>query len=87
MHESWSTRAVPVSFIKKLFGFEYSKNKIINDPFEITTAHGTSNENYRTKFSILKSKIKLKFFLFNFHDQFDLLLELDNIKLLSIQLD
>lgn len=63
----------------------------MNQPFQITTAHGTSTEN----FSLLlpsselfkKPDIMLKYFLFHFHDHFDILLGLDNLKSIGATID
>lgn len=74
------------SFIKKFLGFECFKNNIINENFEVTTAHGTSKEKYSVTCPFLGHR-KSKFYLFDFHEDFDMLLGLDNIKNLCINLD
>nr|CAH7734904.1 unnamed protein product [Callosobruchus chinensis] len=64
---------------KKLF----PKN-IKNDPFQISSAHGTSTEQYSMTMPSSKifnnPGIFMKFHLFKFHDQFQCLLGLDNLK-------
>lgn len=79
------------SFINPDIAQKYFKEKIKNDPFKITTAHGTSLEN----FSIIIPASKLfnypntllKYHLFNFHKNFDILLGLDNLKILNANID
>jgi hypothetical protein len=74
------------SFVKKFIGFECYKTDLLKDPFEVATAHGVSKENFSSKISLLGQK-KLKFFLFDFHKNFDMLLGLDNMKELELNLD
>uniref|UniRef100_A0A1B6DI21 RNA-directed DNA polymerase n=1 Tax=Clastoptera arizonana TaxID=38151 RepID=A0A1B6DI21_9HEMI len=74
------------SFIKKELGFQLYKNTLNQEPFEVSTAHGTSKEKYCCKLPLLGKK-EAKFYLFNFHKDFDILLGLDNIKELKIKLD
>jgi len=79
------------SFIQPKIANKYFKNKIVFDPFKICTPHGSSTENFSIKinaFTIFQNdKQKLKFHLFDFHDHFDLLLGLDNLKLLKSVID
>lgn len=74
------------SFIKKSLGFKSFKTNLIKEPFEVATAHGVSKENYSCKLPLLGKKLT-KFYLFDFHKSFDLLLGLDSIKDLKINLD
>lgn len=74
------------SFVKNFIGMECYKENLIEDPFEVATAHGISQEKYSTKISLL-GKSKHTFYLFDFHKNFDLLLGLDNMKKLKINLD
>ena len=73
------------SFIRPEIAQKYFKNSIKKDPFKIFTAHGTSFENFSTIIcsKIFKENKSLKFYLFNFHNQFDCLLGIDNLKLLE----
>lgn len=63
----------------------YTKN-IVNDPFQISTIHGKSTENYSMSNvfpEIFQTNIELKFYLFKFHKHFDWLLGMDNLKKLN----
>lgn len=85
--DSGSTR----SFISPSIAKKYYPKLITDDPFEIRTAHGSSKEKYSV--TIPTPRIfntpnkKLKFYVFDFHDKFQMLLGLDNLKTLECQLD
>lgn len=79
------------SFVIPEIAQKYYKNFIKNDPFQISTAHGTSVETHSvtlptSKIFNLKNQ-NFKFHLFKFHDNFHFLLGLDNLKLLNAQID
>lgn len=74
------------SFIKKSIAFHLFKSTLKQEPFEVSTAHGVSKEKYSCKLPLLGKKTT-KFYLFDFHKDFDLLLGLDNIKELKINLN
>lgn len=65
--------------------------KLTNEPFVVRTAHGTSEGQFATRvpcgelFQI--RGLNLKFNVFNFHSKFDLLLGLDNLKILKASID
>lgn len=80
------------SFILPEIANKYFKKSIHLDPFKISTAHGTSQENFSAKMTTssifnLKKPIDLKFCLFKFHDKFECLLGIDNLKKLNITID
>lgn len=79
------------SFVNPTVAKKYFQNHIKYDPFKISTAHGTSTENFSTKISLSKIfKISLepfKFYLFDFHKYFDCLLGIDNLALLKASVD
>lgn len=80
------------SFVNPDIAKKYFKKSINKDPFQISTAHGTSTEYYSTVIPCSKMFKKskdfpLKFHLFNFHKRFDCLLGLDNLKLLDAKID
>lgn len=74
------------SFVRKFIGSQCFKDSLLEDDFEVTTAHGTTKEKFSCKIPLL-SKEKNKFYLFDFHKDFDLLLGLDNLRKLKINLD
>nr|CAH7755991.1 unnamed protein product [Callosobruchus chinensis] len=79
------------SFITPAIAEKFFRGSIVKDPFKISSAHGTSIEQY--SITIPSSKIfnlpdvNLKFHLFKFHQHFDCLLGLDNLKLLNSNID
>nr|CAH7755026.1 unnamed protein product [Callosobruchus chinensis] len=79
------------SFITPAIAEKFFRRFIEKDPFKISSAHGTSIEQY--SITIPSSKIfnlpnvNLKFHLFKFHQHFDCLLGLDNLKLLNSNID
>nr|CAH7726566.1 unnamed protein product [Callosobruchus chinensis] len=79
------------SFITPAIAEKFFRRSIEKDPFKISSAHGTSIEQY--SITIPSSKIfnlpdvNLKFHLFKFHQHFDCLLGLDNLKLLNSNID
>lgn len=79
------------SFINPKIAKHFFRNNIINDPFQISTAHGTSIEQFSTKISLSKLfRIRaepFKFYLFDFHRHFDCLLGMDNLLLLQASID
>lgn len=74
------------SFINKNLAFKLFKQSINSEPFIVSTAHGESREKYSCKIPILGEE-KIKFYLFNFHQNFDLLLGLDNMKQLELNIN
>nr|CAH7768160.1 unnamed protein product [Callosobruchus chinensis] len=72
------------SFIHPDIAKELFPKNIRNDPFQISSAHGTSTE--QNSMTMPSSKIFnnpaifMKFHLFKFHDQFQCLLGFDNLK-------
>lgn len=76
------------SFVKKTIAEAYFCESLKHTPFEVTTRHGTTKEKYSTRVGITElTGIKGKtaeFYLFDFHDHFDLLLGLDLIKELGV---
>uniref|UniRef100_A0A1B6E8Y4 RNA-directed DNA polymerase n=1 Tax=Clastoptera arizonana TaxID=38151 RepID=A0A1B6E8Y4_9HEMI len=74
------------SFIKKSIAFSYCKTTLKQEPFEVSTAHGVSKEKFSCILRLFGEK-PTKFYLFDFHKDFDLLLGLDNIKHLKINLN
>ncbi|KAL1487922.1 hypothetical protein ABEB36_015307 [Hypothenemus hampei] len=80
------------SFVKPEIAEKYFKNNIVSDPFQVTTTHGTSSENYSIEISpskLFKTKenVKIKYYLFNFHKYFNCLLGLNNLRRLGVQID
>nr|CAH7712624.1 unnamed protein product [Callosobruchus chinensis] len=79
------------SFITPAIAEKFFRRSIVKDPFKISSAHGTSIEQY--SITIPSSKIfnlpnvNLKFHLFKFHQHFDCLLGLDSLKLLNSNID
>nr|CAH7733080.1 unnamed protein product [Callosobruchus chinensis] len=79
------------SFITPTIAERFFRRSIVKDPFKISSAHGTSVEQY--SITIPSSNIfnlrdvNLKFHLFKFHQHFDCLLGLDNLKLLNSSID
>nr|CAH7759617.1 unnamed protein product [Callosobruchus chinensis] len=79
------------SFITPASAEKFFRRSIVKDPFKISSAHGTSIEQY--SITIPSSRmfnlpdVNLKFHLFKFHQHFDCLLGLDNLKLLSSNID
>lgn len=74
------------SFVNKQLAFQLFKDTLKQELFEVSTAHGVSKEKFSCKLPLLGRK-QTKFYLFNFHKNFDLLLGLDNLKELKINLD
>lgn len=75
------------SFINPIKAKKYFNSYIRNDPYEIRTAHGRSQEKYSITipaFPMFKSKEKLKFHLFDFHDYFDCLIGVDTLQKLKL---
>jgi len=72
------------SFINPELAKIHFPNLIQHDPFTIITAHGVSNEKFSVYIptpKIFKSpKETMKFHLFKFHENFDFLVGLDNLK-------
>nr|CAH7736925.1 unnamed protein product [Callosobruchus chinensis] len=67
-------------FIRPEIADKYFKNAIKKDPFQISTVHGSSVENFSTTIPSIemfnrKRNDMLKFYLFDFHKYFDCLLE------------
>ena len=79
------------SFVTPDIAQKYFCKFIKSDPFQISTAHGTSSEQFSTTISLSKlfnEKISpLKFYIFNFHNNFDCLLGIDNLKILKANVD
>nr|CAH7765847.1 unnamed protein product [Callosobruchus chinensis] len=79
------------SFITPAITEKFFRRSTVKDPFKISFAHGTSNE--QSSITILSSKIfnlpdvNPKFHLFKFHQHFDCLVVLDNLKLLNSNID
>lgn len=72
------------SFVKPDIADKFFNEFIKLDPFKIVTAHGSSIQNYSTLVdcsNLFHTKLKpFKFYLFDFHNHFDCLLGLDNLK-------
>lgn len=79
------------SFIKPKIAYDLFKNIIIDDPFEIRTAHGVSRQQYSITIPcpkiFKKPNTKIKLLLFDFHDYFDILLGVDSLKILKARID
>ena len=62
---------------------ESNKNnyEICEEKFTLYTAHGISNVTHYVNYYF--NNVQVKFYLFNFHNQFDMLLGLDDLKLLN----
>nr|CAH7745817.1 unnamed protein product [Callosobruchus chinensis] len=80
------------SFIRPEIADKYFKNAIKKDPFQISTVHGSSVENFSTTIPSIemfntKRNDMLKFYLFDFHKYFDCLLGVDNLKLIKAFID
>lgn len=79
------------SFVNPEIAFRYFPSKVEPDSGMIRTAHGTSKINQRTTVpcgDIFKSpRLNLPFSIFKFHDNFDLLLGLDNLKIIKASVD
>lgn len=74
------------SFINPHLAQKFYSQFINRDPFQISTVHGTSKENYSMTTplpEIFNSNIELKFYLFKFHEHFDWLLGMDSLKSLN----
>lgn len=72
------------SFVNPAIANKYFKKNIQKDPFIIATAHGESKENFSTFIPLGKlfnqKELNLKFYLFKFNRNFDILLGIDNLK-------
>lgn len=79
------------SFVKPSIAQKFFKRCIKQDPFQISTAHGTSVENFSTNISLSKifkvNAKPFKFYLFDFHKYFDCLLGMDNLIALGAIVD
>lgn len=80
------------SFINPNLAEKYYNNCIIDDPFIVSTVFQKSAHRYSALIpasSIFKlpNKQNLKFYLFKFHNVFDGLIGLDNLKLLQANID
>lgn len=79
------------SFVNPTAANKYFCDAIIKDPFMISTAHGRSNEDFSTMIDCSKlfniHNLRLKFHIFKFHKYFDILIGLDNLKLISANVD
>ncbi len=80
------------SFIDPNIAFKLFPNFVINDPFIVSTVFQKSAHKYSAnipapKIFNLPKKGKLKFYLFKFHNIFDGLIGLDNLKLLQANVD
>lgn len=78
------------SFLNPQIGFKYYKNKLIHEPFVVTSIFQNHSQEYCVNiptFSEFNSDSNLKFYLFKFHDVFDGLIGLDNLKLLNANIN
>lgn len=78
------------SYINPKLANKFFQKNIIFDPIKITSAHGSSNQNFAIKrpfFEILHSNIPLTFHMYDFHSEFDILLGLDNLRKLKVKFD
>lgn len=79
------------SFINYQLAEKHFTVRLSQEPLRVRTIHGTSYTEYDTLvpcdtlFHI--KNLQLRFHLFNFHSQFDLLLGLDNLKILQASID
>ena len=85
--DTGSTRSyVNSNIAKKLF-----PTKITKEEFFVKTAHGTSKGQFVTRIPcgelFQHNGLNLKFNVFNFHKKFDLLLGLDNLKIIKASID
>lgn len=79
------------SFVNPDIAEKYFKKHIKPDPFQISSAHGSSYEQFSTIIPCSnlfnEQNCNLKFHLFKFHKFFDCLLGLDNLRLLNANID
>lgn len=78
------------SFLNPEIASKYYYDKISYEPFIVSTIFQTSSHDYCTEIPIFpefNQNDHLKFYLFNFHNVYDGLIGLDNLKLLHAQLD
>ena len=80
------------SFIDPQLAFNFYPNCIGNDPFIVSTVFQKSAHKFSallpaSKIFKLPKQENLKFYLFKFHNTFNGLLDLDNLKLLQANLD
>ena len=80
--DSGSTR----SFINsRIIQENKSEFQIFNENFTLSTAHGISKGNNYT--NIYFDNVPIKFYVFDFHTQFDILLGLEDLKILKAKYD
>lgn len=78
------------SFLSPEIATKYFREKICYEPFIVSTVFQTSNHDYSSEIPMFREfncDGSLKFYLFKFHQIFDGLIGLDNLKLLNAQLD
>lgn len=79
------------SFINPEIAEKYFSKFIKYDPYVISTAHGTSNQNYSISIPCPKlfksNNLSTKFHIFKFHKYFDCLLGIDNLQNLEALID
>ena len=78
------------SYVNSAIAERFFSAKMQEEPFTVKTAHGCSRGRFTTLVPCGKlfgiKNLKLKFNVFNFHPKFDLLLGLDNIKIMKAQI-
>lgn len=79
------------SFVTSEIASKYFSRFIIKDPFSVSTAHGRSVQQYSTLIDCSElfrvNNARLKFHVFDFHNYFDCLLGMDNLKLVNAIID
>lgn len=79
------------SYINPIIAEHFFQNKFQSEPFEVRTAHGSSQGQFTTLVPcgefFKQRNLKLKFNVFQFHKKFDLLLGIDCLKILKASVD
>lgn len=78
------------SFINPKIAHENYPNQILLEPFTVSTVFQSETHQHCADIPIFpefKQNVNLKFYLFKFHNIFDGLIGLDNLKLLNAQID